>query len=139
MTRVRMIQMRSLSVLFLFFSPSYLSQLTSWEEHSYSRCGRDGHSQTGSWCMVVILRQVVGIGWSFLDRQLVCGGHSQTGIWCMVGQVRLKHFLGRALRLGQARGRALRLGQATGPSDRVYELNKDNNVFKTIRIKKEKY
>ena len=56
----------------------------------------------------------------------------------MVDLVRLKHFLDRALRLGQARGRALRLGQATGPSDRVYELNKDNNVFKTIRIKKRK-
>ena len=101
MMRVRMIQMRSLSVLFLFFSPSYLSQLTSWEEHSYSRCGRDGHSQTGSWCMVVILRQVVGVWWSFLDRQLVYGG---------LGQVKTLPGPSPAARTGQRQSPAARKG-----------------------------
>ena len=33
----------------------------------------------------------------------------------LIGMVRLRHFLGRALRLGQARGRAPRLGQAREP------------------------
>ena len=61
----------------------------------------------------------------YITTSLLIFQHILLFFFIIQGQVRLRHFLGRALRLGQARGpsaaatclgRALQLAQARGPS-----------------------